>query len=215
MKRTLLTATLIAFASTAHAASINFDAHASTTMTTGVPPASAVVDDDFASLGIIFGEAGLSAGGAVVNNSSANSLPNGLCGLDTSGSIVSACTGDQYFHFVDPSNGVTPASTNLLSFVVGDSGGDTDSWLIHVYNSSNVELEARAVVSTNNILESFAYSDIARVWIQWTDGPAGYLLDNIEFNTPTATAAAVPEPASLTLLAGGLGLIARRLRRRT
>jgi hypothetical protein len=212
MKRVLLAAVLVGLASTAHAASINFDTHASTGLTSGVPPSSALVTDDYASLGIVFGRAGVSAGVAVVNNSSTNSTPNGACGLDAAGAIVSICTGDQFFYFVDPGNSLIPASTNSLSFVVGDSGGDLDSWILHIYDSSDAELEARVVASVANTLQSFSYSDIARVWIEWTDGPGGYLLDDINFATPVA--AAVPEPGTLTLLVTGAGYFARRLRRR-
>src|SRR4051812_7680111 len=215
MKRALLTAALVAFASTAHAATIvNFDSHAAGNQISGTPPPSTVVTNDYATLGIVFGEAGFSAGVAVVNDpSDANSPPNAVCGLNAAGNIPDICTGDTYFHFVNPANGVSAASTNFVSFVLGDSGGDTDSYLLHVYNSSNVELEARPVVSLARTLQSFLYPDIARVWIQWTDGPFGYLVDDVTFNEPASTAA-VPEPASLTLLAGGLGLIARRMRRR-
>jgi hypothetical protein len=194
----------------ADAGFIDFDSHASTPLVSGLPPASAVVTDDYASLGIVFGSAGLSAGSAVVANPNTFSLPNGACGLDAAGSITANCAADQYFSFVSPSDGTTPATTSFLSFVVGDGGGDLDSWILHIYDISNVELEARVVASISNISESFAYAGINRVWIQNTTGTtAGYLLDNVEFATPTA---AVPEPTSLTLMLAGIGFLAKRRR---
>lgn len=193
----------------AHAVIVDFDSHASTGSLSGTPPPSAVVTNDYASLGIVFGRTGVSAGSAVVNNSNTFSLPNGACGLDAAGNIVSTCTGDQYFHFVNPSDGVTVSTTNSLSFVVGDAGGDLDSWILHVYDIADVELEARAVSATSNTTQSFAYAGMHRVWIQWTDGPGGYLLDDITFASP---ASAVPAPAGLVLAA--VGLLASAVRRR-
>ena len=82
MKRSLLSgvgvlAVMLGYVGQAEAIFINFDSHASTTQISGTPPASAVVTDDYESQGILFGRAGVSAGVAVVNNSSTFSLPNG------------------------------------------------------------------------------------------------------------------------------------------
>jgi hypothetical protein len=197
----------------AHAAFIDFDTHASTTSLSGVPPANTVVTTDYAAFGIVFGRTGVSAGSAVVNNSNTFSLPNGACGLDAAGSIVSICTGDQYFHFVNPSNGTDPATTGSLSFVVGDSGGDLDGWIFHIYDINDVELEARSVTSTANTLQSFSHAGMHRVWIEWTDiTSGGYLLDNISFDTPTV--AGVPVTGTVALVLAGFGIMGF-IRRRT
>jgi hypothetical protein len=198
----------------AQAAFINFDSHASTGSTSGAPGA-AIVTNDFASLGIVFGRAGLSAGSAVVTSpGNVPSGPNGACGLDSAGSITANCAGDQYFNFVSPSDGVTPATTNSLSFFVGDGGGDIDSWILHIYDASDTQLEARVVSNAAFLSESFFYAGMSRVWIQNTTGTTlGYLLDNIEFATPTG-ATAVPEPATLTLLGFGLCSFAGLRRRK-
>lgn len=197
---------------TANAAFIDFDTHASTTSIGGVPPATAVVTNDYASQGIVFGRSGVSAGVAVVANSNTKSPPNGACGLDAAGSIVASCAADIYFHFVDPTDGSTPATTNALSFYVGDSGGDLDSWTVNVFGVGDALLEARSFSSESNILQSFAFAGISRVQIQWTTGTtAGYLLDDISFNTPGGT---VPEPSVLALLGLGLaGFTAARRRK--
>ena len=114
------------------------------------------------------------------------------------------------FNFVNPSDGLSPATTNALSFVIGDGGGDLDGWVINVFESSDTLLEARAVTSVANTLQTFSYSQMARVWIDWTNiTSAGYLLDNLDFATPTSN---VPEPGTVALL--GLGLAGLGLSRR-
>ena len=182
---------------------IDFDSHASTGQNFGTPPAAAVVTNDYASLGVVFGRDGLSAGVTVVANPSAFSQPNGACGLDAAGITVAYCTGDIYFNFVDPGDGVTPATTNAITFVIGDAGGDLDSWIIHVYAANDVLLTARSVASSSNISQSFNYPSMERVWVQWTATTgAGYLLDDLEFAVPTVN---VPEPGTFALL--GIGLV--------
>ena len=210
LARTVIVGALAVGAATpSHAVLIDFDTHSATGSVSGAAPAGAIVTNDYASQGIVFGKAGVSAGSAVVNNPNTFSLPNGACGLDLAANIVNNCTGDQYFHFVLASDGVTAAVTNSLSFVVGDSGGDLDGWILHVFDMAGVELEARPVQSISNTLQSFSHAGMHSVWIEWTNiTPAGYLLDNISFDETT-----VPAPGSLALLLAGLGLIGFSRRR--
>jgi hypothetical protein len=117
-------------------------------------------------------------------------------GLDASGAFVDP-TSDQYFSIVDPLTGA-PATTSFLHFVIGDGGGDLDSWLIHVYDLWDSELESRSVASGNHTAQVFRHPTLHRVWIEWTGPSGGYLLDDILL---------VPEPPTVLLLAlacGGL-----------
>ncbi|HIE49815.1 MAG TPA: PEP-CTERM sorting domain-containing protein [Gammaproteobacteria bacterium] len=196
---------------TVQAGFINFDSHTATTALSGVAPANTIVTDDFLSQGVLFGLLGTSAGSVVVNNSNTFSLPNGACGLDAAGKIAVNCIGDQYFNFVVPGMASMDAVTDSLSFVVGDGGGDTDSWILHIFDIDGLELEARAVTSVANTLQTFGFSGMHRVHIEWTGPSGGYLLDNITFNEPTKAAEA-PEPATLAIF--GLGLVGLGLMRR-
>ncbi len=180
---------------------IDFDSHASWTGLGGIPiPNAAVVTNDYATQGVLFGRAGVSAGVAVVSNINTFSNPNGACGLDASGNQTSTCIGDIYFEFTA---GGGAGTTNSVSFVVGDGGGDLDAWIIKVYDVVDTLLESRAVSSTANISQSFAHSGMHRFHIGWNSNlTSGYFFDDLSFDTPLASN--VAEPTTLAVL--GLGL---------
>jgi len=174
-----LSIVLLSFASfAAHATIIDFEGLSIDTS----------VSNQFASDGIIFGGGNLVA---LDNDSRA------LCASPPS------CIGDIDMTFVDPSDGTTAATTDFLSFKIGDPGGDLDEWLISVFDINNVLLEARAVVETAFTIQSFSYTGIHGALIEWTSPSTfGYTIDDVTFNAPTIST--VPEPAAIALL--GLGL---------
>lgn len=215
---TLAACLALAALAPAGATEILFDTHSAWTppnnVVSGKPTAAAVIGsafdgDDYNALGILFGRAGVSAGAVVYKGGGYNSA-NGICGLDAAGNVTVNCTGDQYFSFVTTDQTRKAAATAHLSFAVGDNGPDLDSFIIHVYDINNVELEARTVASINYTVQSFDYGGINRVWVQWTGAGGGYFIDTINFDTPTVPAR-VPEPAGITLF--GLGLAALLARR--
>jgi len=206
---------ILVMVGTASATLVNFDSHASTILvSSGTPPASSVVTDDYADLGVVFGRFGLSDGVAVVNNTNTFSGPNGASGLDASGKFVENSIGDIYFNFVDTANSLLMATTDVVSFYLGDGGTDMDMWDIYVYDQSDILLEKRSVASISNFQLSFTYSNIHRFWIDWTAGTTtGYLLDDLKFNTPTSSP--VSEPATMFLFGTGLvGLAGISIRRK-
>ena len=186
---------------------LSFDSlPAATDWPNSAPPAESVITDDFASVGIVFGRPGFSAGSLVYSEPfaivpTAHSWPNGLVGLDANGAFVDP-TADQYFSIVDPSSG-TPATTSFLHFVIGDGGGDLDSWTIHVYDLWDTELEAREVLSSSHIAQIFRHPSLHRVWIEWTGPSGGYVLDDVLL---------VPEPGTLSLFVTLLGAYVIRTR---
>ena len=198
----LVIALTIFVSQNANAVFIDFDSHAATSQTGGTPPASAVVTDDYASLGVIFGKAGVSAGVAVVNNSNTFSQPNGACAMDAGGDLIPNCAGDIFFNFVDQSDGVSLAVTDSVDFWVGDIGGDLDLWTINVFDISGGLIETRDVSSAANINVAFNHFGMHSFEILDTSfNTYGYLFDDFSFNAPTA---AVPEPTMLILLSIGL-----------
>ena len=206
--RSILVAALLLSTSNAIAVTIDFDEHIHNSGSDFANEDS-IVTDDYVSDGIVFGKDGVSPGGVVSWNLNTNSDPKGLCALGFDG--WTDCASDIYFYFVLANDANTLATTDYLSFYVGDSGTDLDSWIINTYDPFNNLLESRTVTSYRNILVEFSYSDIHRVEILWNrDTDTGYLLDDVSFNT---TVAAIPIPAAIWLFGSallGLGWLRRK-----
>jgi len=204
-------------ASSAQSAVITFDSHVAGTLVSGTPSPDSVVTDDYRDSGILFGLPGFSAGVGVVSHSQTHSGPNGVCGLDVGGSITPSCTGDIYFSFVD---GLNNATTNSVSFYIGDAGGDIDGWIVNVFDLADNLLESRSVESQSIVSQTFEHTGMHRFNIDWTDiTPFGYFLDDISFNEPISIrdikreATDVSEPSSMALLFFGLsGIVLFRRR---
>src|SRR5262245_31526913 len=108
--------------------------------------------------GVIFGKPGKSTGVAVVQNVAANSPSSGtktVAGLDENGRIPGASTGDIFVSFVVPDT-KNPATTNFVSFSIGDSGGDLDTFEIRLFDVNNSLLELLGVSYTARSFVSFA-----------------------------------------------------------
>lgn len=199
---------LVSFA--ACAGVINFEGLPFTATAAGdvTPIAGSVLTSQFASIGVVFGQPGISAGVAVVRDSLAPSSGlNSAGGLDVNGIIpgtaVGATIGDIYFSFV----GVT----DLVGFTIGDAGGDLDVFQIRSYNTAGGLINLQNVSGNSRFLVTIATPGIHRVEVDFT-GNFGYSLDDLQFNAP---AGAVPEPSAFVPMLTVLGLAAVSLRRRS
>ena len=195
------------------AAVLDFDTLDYTNITTGgtvTPTAASVLTNQFASDGIVFGQAGVSAGVAVMRSVFDFAPSSGLgsiVGLDAAGDIpgvsnTGSAVGDLYFSFL--------GITDFVSFTVGDGGGDLDIFDIRVYDGSNALISNNHYENNSRFLVELAMSNIARVEVDFT-GSYGYSLDDLTFNTVQG----VPEPATLGLLALGLLTLGFKARKRT
>lgn len=207
-------------AGTADAALIDFDSHPAMNWHEGPADPDTIISDHFSSDGIIFGRAGVSVGVAAYSfgsvPSNASSTPNGACGLDAAGIIPDVCTGDIHFRFVSLTDPLSAATTDTLSFMIGDSGGDLDDWIIHLFDMDDNELLSETVAGIGHNFLSYSLANIHRVHIEWGGGPYGYVIDDIGFEISSGPAD-VAEPAALSLvLAGGMliGCAAARNRRK-
>jgi hypothetical protein len=202
-------AVFLATAVSAQATLLDFDALAASTNLGGIPnnPAS-VLSTNLNGDGIVFGRAGVSAGVAVVTYlGEAFSEPNFISGLNNAGSLIGNVAGDLYFHFVVPGTLIS-AATNSLSFVIGDSGGDFDSWTIRAFNLAGVLIDTQMLSGDSYQVYSLNMGGIHRIEIDNTTGTtAGFAVDDLDFDTP---AGAAPEPTMLGLLFVGVLALARR-----
>jgi hypothetical protein len=199
------------------AAIIDFEGIPATTQISGTPPANTVLTNQFANLGVVFGEPGISAGVAVVNfpgSFAPSSGVNVVEGLDAAGVITNAASADIYFSFVEPGTS-TPATTDLVAFTLGDAGGDLDSFILHAFDLNGTEILTQAQGNTSRFAVTLLAPGIHKVHVEFLSDPAGYGLDDLEFNTPTSSF--IPEPGSLFIFGGLLaaGVFGFRSRKRT
>lgn len=204
--------TLGMFAASSHAVLLDFDSLPGTVAVAGPLIPSNVIDDEFSADGILFGKSGVSAGvGVLVSGSLSTSGTNSLGGLDMAGifpgNAPGCCSGDIYFRFL----GVT----DFVSFVVGDAGGDIDTFEIRSYDIADVLIDIQNVEGAAFQSVSIAIAGIHRVEVDFDESnDFGYGLDDLQFNDVRTTA--VPSPSVAVLMFAGLlslGFSRRRNRR--
>jgi len=195
----------------AQATLIDFEGLSFTTITVGgdiTPNPASVITSGFGSVGVLFGQPGVSTGVAVVRDSLAPSSGlNSVAGLNAAGIIPGspaggADVGDIFFNFVVPGTS-TPAATDLVSFTIGDNGFDLDVFQIRSFNLANTLINTQNVSGISRFPVTISVAGIHRVEVDFT-GDFGYSLDDLNFNSP-AGGPAVPEPSSLLLLGSGIG----------
>ena len=190
------------------------------------PPAGTVLSDELLNLGVVFGQSGQSAGVAVIDGSRVNlgpsSFPNTIVGLNPAGDIPSNFTGSIFFGFFTP--GGTAAVTDSVSFMLGDGGGDADSFEIRAYGLDGQMLSSLIRPTDPDVVARFpvevSVDGIHRIEIERIAGTGtqyGYSLDDLAFDLDGEPGMqSVPEPGTSWMVLSGLGgcLALKRYRRR-
>jgi|GEM_PF-6149406 len=113
--------------------------------------------------------------------------------------------------FVDPADGVTPATVNTLTANWGDGGGDFDAVDLRAYDLSNNLITTQTYTGSTFTQITLSATGIHRVefWANTNvgSGTSDTGFDWISYPTPVS----VPSPATAALFAAGL-LAARRRR---
>ena len=188
----LLLGGLLSFSSPGADVLVDFEGLTATGILSGgvdlVPVPDSVLTDDFINLGVVFGRDGLSQGVAVAVDSFApSSGVNSVVGLNADGNIPGstgggAAVGDIYFRFVVPGTTI-PAATDLVSFTLGDGGGDDDVFQIRVLDLGDSVIQALNVSGAARFPVTIAMPGIQRVEVLF-QGDFGYSLDDLGFRTP-------------------------------
>ncbi len=130
----------------------------------------------------------------------AGGIVNSICALSTNPNVGS-CEADLTIVFSD-----------LISNLTFETGGFNtgDSVSFFAYDNADVFLGSVLNVTANTAVNGLSgLAGIRRLFIDDSSTGAGYTYGNFEF-----TATAVPEPATLLLIASGLGAAAYRRRRK-
>jgi hypothetical protein len=162
------------------------------------PRPDTVVTDQYRNVGVVFGEPGLSSGVAVAEllADSRHAVFALTAGGLVPGTGSGAYNGDLYLRFVAPGTD-TPALADGVTFVVGDSGGDTDDFQIRGYGLDGSLLDTQAFVSVAYRTVSIPVA-VSRVVVDFT-GDTGYVLDDLTFRI-------VPEPGGALVLVGAAAI---------
>jgi hypothetical protein len=150
-----------------------------------VPVAGSVLTTEFAIDGVVFGKAGVSAGVANVRDSLAPSSGlNSVQGLNAAGIIPGAGggagLGDIFFSFVEPGT-LTPTTVDMVSFTIGDAGGDLDIFEIRSYDLADMLIDTQNVQGNSRFSVTINVPGIHRIEVDFT-GEFGYSLDDLMFN---------------------------------